>query len=343
MNGAGGAAGALFGGIITQELGWRWVLLINPPIGVAAAGVAWAVIAEGKKKEGGPRSFDLPGALTLTLGQMILVYGIVEAGTHGWGSPLFYVPLIIAIALFVLFGVIETRWATAPLVPFKAITKPLADANTIVFVFSAALLADVVRELAVPPGGARALAAERGPRVLPDGPDDHAHRPAGRQARRALRHAGRADLGPGPAGERAAAVRQDRPDRQFARVHRAAGDPGSRRHRALGRGVDDRRHPGRPAGPGWPGLRPGQHLTPGGRRARHRAADLVRDVLHHAPDRPEQAGARRADRRVPAGLPDRGRPRGLAGAAVVHDAAPRPQPGAPAGCQACRRCRGRRG
>ncbi|HEX6934017.1 MAG TPA: MFS transporter [Streptosporangiaceae bacterium] len=139
MNGAGGAAGALFGGIITQEFGWRWVLLINPPIGVAAAGVAWAVIAETKKKEGAARSFDLPGAFTLTLGQMILVYGIVEAGTHGWGSSLFYVPLIIAIALFVLFGLIEARWASAPLVPFKAITKPLADANTIVFIFSAAL------------------------------------------------------------------------------------------------------------------------------------------------------------------------------------------------------------
>jgi EmrB/QacA subfamily drug resistance transporter len=139
MNGAGGAAGALFGGIITQEFSWRWILLINPPIGVAAAGVAWAVIAEGARKEGAARSFDLPGALTLTIGQMVLVYGIVEAGTHGWGSPLFYVPLIIAVALFVLFGFIETRWASAPLVPFKAITKPLADANNIVFLFSAAL------------------------------------------------------------------------------------------------------------------------------------------------------------------------------------------------------------
>ncbi|HEX5190992.1 MAG TPA: MFS transporter [Streptosporangiaceae bacterium] len=139
MNGAGGAAGALFGGIITQEFGWRWVLLINPPIGVAAAGVAWAVIAEIKKKEGAARNFDLPGAITLTLGQMILVYGIVEAGTHGWGSPDFYVPVIISIALFVLFTLIEARWASAPLVPFKAITKPLADANTIVFVFSAAI------------------------------------------------------------------------------------------------------------------------------------------------------------------------------------------------------------
>ena len=37
MNGLGGAAGMLLGGIITQELSWRWVLLINPPIGIAAA------------------------------------------------------------------------------------------------------------------------------------------------------------------------------------------------------------------------------------------------------------------------------------------------------------------
>ncbi|MDR2983696.1 MAG: MFS transporter, partial [Nocardiopsaceae bacterium] len=139
MNGAGGAAGALFGGVITQAFGWRWILLINPAIGVAAAGVAWAVIAESKRRKDGVRSFDLPGAITLTLGQMILVYGIVEAGTHGWGSPDFYVPLIISIALFVLFTLIEAKWASDPLVPFKAITKPLADANTIVFIFSAAL------------------------------------------------------------------------------------------------------------------------------------------------------------------------------------------------------------
>ena len=138
MNGAGGASGALFGGIITQEFGWRWILLINPAIGVAAAGIAWAVIAD-VKKEGAARSFDLPGAITLTLGQMVLVYGIVEAGKFGWGSPHFYVPLIIAVALLALFVVIEARWAKAPLIPFKAITKQLSDANLIVFLFSGAV------------------------------------------------------------------------------------------------------------------------------------------------------------------------------------------------------------
>ena len=139
MNGAGGAAGALFGGVITQELGWRWVLLINPPIGVAAAGIAFAVIAEGTRRAGGAKSFDLPGALTLTAGQIILVYGIVEAGTHGWGSPYFYAPVIIAVVILALFGLIESRWASDPLVPFGAIHGLLADANTIVFLFSAAL------------------------------------------------------------------------------------------------------------------------------------------------------------------------------------------------------------
>src|SRR5271165_1643387 len=82
MNGLGGAAGMLFGGIITQELSWRWVLLINPPIGIAGALVAYAVVTERRRAPG--RSFDLAGALTLTIGQIVLVYGIVEAGLAGW-------------------------------------------------------------------------------------------------------------------------------------------------------------------------------------------------------------------------------------------------------------------
>ena len=82
MNGLGGAAGVLFGGVITQELTWRWVLLINPPIGVAAAVVAYAVV-ERPPPAPRTRSFDLAGALTLTIGQMVLVYGVVEAGLAG--------------------------------------------------------------------------------------------------------------------------------------------------------------------------------------------------------------------------------------------------------------------
>src|ERR1700694_4569549 len=79
MNGLGGAAGTLFGEIITQYLSWRWVLLINPPIALAAGLVAYAVVSD-RRRVGASRGFDLPGALTLTLGQMLVVYGVVEAG-----------------------------------------------------------------------------------------------------------------------------------------------------------------------------------------------------------------------------------------------------------------------
>ena len=58
MNGAGGAAGTLLGGFITQELSWRWVLLINAPIGLAAAFVATAVVAE--RRAGGARDSTSP-------------------------------------------------------------------------------------------------------------------------------------------------------------------------------------------------------------------------------------------------------------------------------------------
>ena len=85
MNGLGGAAGMLFGGIITEALSWRWVLLINPPIAIAAALVAYAVVSE-RRRAPGRRSFDLAGALTLTIGQMVLVYGVVEAGLKGWDT-----------------------------------------------------------------------------------------------------------------------------------------------------------------------------------------------------------------------------------------------------------------
>jgi EmrB/QacA subfamily drug resistance transporter len=138
MNGAGGAAGTLFGGIITQELSWRWVLLINPPIGIAAALVAWAVVADRRRAQ--KRSgFDLAGALTLTVGQMVLVYGVVQSGVVSWHAAGALGPIVGGFVLLAAFGVIESRVAAVPLVPFGDITRPLAVANAIVLLFSAAL------------------------------------------------------------------------------------------------------------------------------------------------------------------------------------------------------------
>jgi EmrB/QacA subfamily drug resistance transporter len=138
MNGAGGAAGVLFGGIITELISWRWVLLINPPIGFVTALIAYKVVADRRRGEPG-RSFDVAGAVTLTVGQIVLVYGVVQAGLRSWHAGQALIPILVGLALLALFNVIETRWASDPLIPFKDLTKPLNVANGIVVLFSAAL------------------------------------------------------------------------------------------------------------------------------------------------------------------------------------------------------------
>ncbi len=136
MNGLGGAAGVLLGGILT-EISWRWVLLINPPIAVIAALVAYRVVSERRRAQ--DASFDLAGALVLTIGQMILVFGVVEAGLKGWGTFAALGPIVLGVLLLVVFALIETRVASNPLIPFKDLTRPLQNANRIVLLFSAAL------------------------------------------------------------------------------------------------------------------------------------------------------------------------------------------------------------
>jgi EmrB/QacA subfamily drug resistance transporter len=139
MNGAGGATGTLLGGVITQEAGWRWILLINLPIGIAAALVARVAVAE-RRREGARASFDLAGALTVTGGLLALVYGIVSAGSHGWGSLNALGPIGAGLVLLALFVAVEGRLAKAPLVPLRVFAnRLLRTSNVVVVLFSAAL------------------------------------------------------------------------------------------------------------------------------------------------------------------------------------------------------------
>jgi EmrB/QacA subfamily drug resistance transporter len=103
----GGAAGSLLGGVITQTLGWEWVLWINTPIGLAAAALAPVLLRE-SRATAGERSFDALGALTVTGGLVALVYGVID------GVRVEYVAL--AAALLIAFAITESRHRN-PLVP----------------------------------------------------------------------------------------------------------------------------------------------------------------------------------------------------------------------------------
>jgi len=136
--GSGGAAGVLLGGILTQSLGWQWVLFVNVPIGLAAAAVAPMLLAE-SRREGLERNFDLAGAITSTGGLVLLVYAVVKAVDNGWGSTTTIVLLAIAAVLLAAFALIETR-ARQPLVPFRVFRiGSVAGANLTGVLMGAAL------------------------------------------------------------------------------------------------------------------------------------------------------------------------------------------------------------
>ncbi len=82
--GAGGAAGVLLGGILT-EIDWRLVLFVNVPVAVGAILAAPRVLPEGKDPTE-VKGFDLPGAISVTAGLGLLVFAMVKASQQGWGT-----------------------------------------------------------------------------------------------------------------------------------------------------------------------------------------------------------------------------------------------------------------
>ena len=136
--GSGGAVGVLLGGVLTEGIGWEWVLWVNVPIGLIAAYIAPRLIAE-SRSESETRSFDIPGAITVTAGLSLLVYAIVNAEKAGWGSTETIVLMTIALALIAAFVVIEQR-TREPLVPFRIFRLPtLTGANAVGLLLGASL------------------------------------------------------------------------------------------------------------------------------------------------------------------------------------------------------------
>jgi EmrB/QacA subfamily drug resistance transporter len=120
VSGSGGAAGVLFGGMLTQWAGWEWVLFVNVPIGIAAALLATRLLPESRND--GERSFDFAGAFAITGGLSLLVYSIVNANKAGWASAETFVLMGVAVVLMASFYFIERR-SKAPLVPFPGIFR----------------------------------------------------------------------------------------------------------------------------------------------------------------------------------------------------------------------------
>ncbi len=137
----GGAAGALFGGFLTQYLSWRWILFVNVPIGVSLFLVARLCLAE-SRAEGPKQRLDVAGSVTVTAGLMMLVYTIVHTDQVAWTSRSTVTTGAIAAVLLGLFGYIEAKVATSPLVPLRLFrSRALTGANLVMFCFGASMFA----------------------------------------------------------------------------------------------------------------------------------------------------------------------------------------------------------
>ncbi|WP_371778644.1 MFS transporter [Streptosporangium subroseum] len=115
--GVGGMAGAVAGGAITTGLSWRWIFLINVPIGAVLIVVAMMSLAG--TRTGRRESLDLAGAVTGTAGLAALIYGVMQSADHGWTSVLVAGPIAAGLLLLVAFTVVETRFATQPMMPLR--------------------------------------------------------------------------------------------------------------------------------------------------------------------------------------------------------------------------------
>jgi EmrB/QacA subfamily drug resistance transporter len=122
MAALGFVVGMVGGGVITEYLGWRWVLFVNVPVALAALVPAPAALPE-SRNESAPRSLDLAGALTAISGLGLLIYAISEVPKNGWTSiaTLSFGTLG---TLFMACFVVAERHSSAPLVPLGVLKKP---------------------------------------------------------------------------------------------------------------------------------------------------------------------------------------------------------------------------
>src|SRR5690348_909062 len=107
---SGYALGLVFSGLLTQ-VGWRWTFVLPVPLAAAILIAAPRLIRADRPVAAGRRGLDVPGAVTITAGMLLLVRTVVEAPHVGWGSTETLVSFLITFVLLAGFVVIELRSA----------------------------------------------------------------------------------------------------------------------------------------------------------------------------------------------------------------------------------------
>ena len=140
VNAAGGAFGVLAGGLLTQYLGWRWVMFVNLPMVAVALALAGRSIAPDRPATARRGRPDLLGAILATAGLGLLVLGVVRTDQQSWTSAVTVTTLATAAVLLVGFIQVERMPGREPLLRLGLLTnRSVAGANTYNLVLGAVM------------------------------------------------------------------------------------------------------------------------------------------------------------------------------------------------------------
>jgi len=114
----GGTLGYVISGVLTDLASWRWIFYINVPVAVLVLLLLPRLVAESRMVRDKNSGLDVTGAITSTAGLVAIVYGLLQAAEHPWGSARVVLPLVAGLCLLLATLIVERR-AKNPLIPLE--------------------------------------------------------------------------------------------------------------------------------------------------------------------------------------------------------------------------------
>jgi EmrB/QacA subfamily drug resistance transporter len=137
--GASFAIGPLVGGLLTSGLDWRWIFIVNIPIGIACLAITRAYVRE--SRDPNAHGIDWPGQITLTGGLFLLVLALLRGNEDGWSSTPIVASLAGAVVLLAAFVAVEAR-VRHPMLPLRLFrNSSFTGAQIAAFAISASFFA----------------------------------------------------------------------------------------------------------------------------------------------------------------------------------------------------------
>ncbi|MFG3122567.1 MFS transporter [Streptomyces sp. NPDC048201] len=134
MAGIAASAGPLLGGLLVSTVGWRWVFLINLPVGVACLFLTWRHVAPSPRHAG--RSLDWPAQCAVVAAVALLTGALNEAGRRGWSDPLVLAGLGLVVPAVAAF-VWRERVARSPGLPPRLLgSRPMVGGAAVGLLFN---------------------------------------------------------------------------------------------------------------------------------------------------------------------------------------------------------------